>query len=68
MPMATVQITKSLSSRTVQKMKPGDKIKTDTGKYRIASAMQGYRSKDIFHRYASPITSKLVQVKIGHFP
>lgn len=29
--MAAVQITKPLSSRTVKVMKPGDKIKADTG-------------------------------------
>ena len=29
--MATMQSTKPLSSRTVEAMKPGDKIKADTG-------------------------------------
>lgn len=31
MPMATSQINKSLTSRTVETMKPGDKILADTG-------------------------------------
>ena len=30
--------------------------------------MWGGRGKTFFYRYTSPVTSKLVQVKIGHFP
>ncbi|MES9815726.1 MAG: integrase arm-type DNA-binding domain-containing protein [Candidatus Thiodiazotropha sp.] len=67
--MATVQNTKPLSSRTVETMKPGDKIKSDTGEnigLRVKCGATGL--KTFFYRYTSPITSKLVQVKIGNFP
>jgi integrase len=67
--MAKKQGTKPLSSRTVEGMKPGDKIKADTGEnagLRVKCGATGV--KTFFYRYTSPITSKLVQVKIGHFP
>ncbi|MFQ5434680.1 MAG: tyrosine-type recombinase/integrase [Anaerolineae bacterium] len=67
--MTTVQITKPLSSRTVEVMKPGDKIKADTGEnigLRVKCGATGV--KTFFYRYTSPVTSKLVQVKIGSFP
>ncbi|HXK56713.1 MAG TPA: tyrosine-type recombinase/integrase [Gammaproteobacteria bacterium] len=67
--MATVHNTKPLSSRTVETMKPGDKIKSDTGEnigLRVKCGATGL--KTFFYRYTSPITSKLVQVKIGNFP
>ena len=67
--MQTVQVTKPLSSRTVEVMKPGDKIKADTGEntgLRVKCGVTGV--KTFFYRYTSPVTSKLVQVKIGHFP
>ncbi len=67
--MQTVQVTKPLSSRTVEVMKPGDKIKADTGEnsgLRVKCGATGV--KTFFYRYTSPVTSKLVQVKIGHFP
>ena len=50
-------------------MKPGDKIKADTGEntgLRVKCGVTGV--KTFFYRYTSPVTSKLVQVKIGHFP
>jgi integrase len=67
--MATMQRTKSLSARTVEAMRPGDKDKADTGEntgLRVACGATGV--KTFFYRYTSPITSKLVQVKIGNFP
>ncbi|MGB5519257.1 MAG: tyrosine-type recombinase/integrase [Gammaproteobacteria bacterium] len=67
--MTIVQNTKSLSARTVEVMKPGDKDKADTGEntgLRVACGATGV--KTFFYRYTSPITSKLVQVKIGNFP
>jgi integrase len=67
--MATLQNTKSLSARTVEVMKPGDKDKADTGEntgLRVTCGATGV--KTFFYRYTSPITSKLVQVKIGNFP
>ena len=65
--MATLQNTKSLSARTVEVMKPGDKDKTDTGEntgLRVACGATGV--KTFFYRYTSPMTSKLVQIKIGN--
>ncbi len=67
--MTIAQSTKPLSSRTVEVMKPGEKIKADTGEnagLRVKYGAIGV--KTFFYRYTSPITSKLVQVKIGHFP
>ncbi len=67
--MTTVHSTKPLSSRTVEVMKPGDKIKADTGEnagLRVKCGATGV--KTFFYRYTSPITEKLVQVKIGNFP
>jgi hypothetical protein len=56
--MATVQNTKPLSSRTVEAMKPGGKIKADTGEntgLRVKCGVTGL--KTFFYRYTSPITS-----------
>jgi len=67
--MTIAQSTKPLSSRTVEVMKPSDKDKADTGEnagLRVTCGATGI--KTFFYRYTSPITSKLVQVKIGHFP
>ncbi len=55
--MATVQNIKPLSSRTVEVMKPGDKIKADTGEsagLRVKCGAAGV--KTFFYRYTSPIT------------
>lgn len=67
--MATAQSTKPLSSRTVEVMKPGDKIKADTGEntgLRVRCNVSGV--KTFFYRYTSPVTSKLVQIIIGYHP
>jgi hypothetical protein len=67
--MTTAQSTKPLSFRTVETVKPGDKIKADTGEnigLRVKCGVTGL--KTFFYRYTSPITSKLVQAKIGNFP
>ena len=67
--MATAQNTKLLSARTVEAMKPGDKDKADTGEnvgLRVTCGATGV--KTFFYRYTSPLTSKLVQLKIGNFP
>lgn len=50
-------------------MKSGDKIKADTGEnigLRVKCGATGV--KTFSYRYPSPITAKLVQVKIGSFP
>ena len=67
--MATAQNTRHLSARTVEAMKPGDKDKADTGEnvgLRVTCGATGV--KTFFYRYTSPLTSKLVQLKIGNFP
>jgi len=60
---------KPLSSRAIETMKPGDKIKADTGEnagLRVKCGTKG--TKTFFYRYTSPLTGKLVQVKIGNYP
>ncbi|VXC61181.1 Integrase [Enterobacterales bacterium 8AC] len=60
---------KPLTPIAINAMKPGDKDKADTGEnrgLRITCGATGI--KTFFYRYTSPITHKLTQVKIGHFP
>lgn len=67
--MTTRQSTKPLSSRTVETMKPGDKHLSDKGEnrgLRVSCGQSGV--KTFFYRYKSPVTGKLTQIKIGHFP
>lgn len=60
---------KPLSSRKIESMKPGSKDMSDTGEnrgLRISCGNAG--TKSFFYRYTSPISKKLVQINIGHFP
>ncbi len=60
---------KPLSTKAIEAMKPGDKDKADTGEnrgLRLACGTTGV--KTFFYRYKSPLTDKILQVKIGHFP
>lgn len=60
---------KPLSTKAIEAMKPGDSDKADTGEnrgLRITCGATGV--KTFFYRYTSPLTHKLTQVKIGHFP
>lgn len=67
--MTTRQGSKPLSSRTVETMKPDDKHLSDTGEYRGLRVRCGQTGvKTFFYRYNSPVTGKLTQIKIGHFP
>lgn len=62
-------ISKPLSARAVETMKPGDKVKVDTDEnegLRVRCGSTGI--KTFFYRYKSPDTGKLVQLKIGNFP
>lgn len=68
-----MQVTKSaikpLSSRAIDGMKPGSKIKSDTGEnsgLRVKCGASG--TITFFYRYSSPHTGKLVQLKIGNYP
>ncbi|MCL1029776.1 DUF4102 domain-containing protein [Serratia sp. arafor3] len=50
-------------------MSPGDKDKADTGENRTLRTTCGATGvKTFFYRYTSPLTHKLTQVKVGHFP
>ncbi|EAB4492542.1 tyrosine-type recombinase/integrase [Salmonella enterica] len=67
--MAGKQEGKPLSFKAVEMMKPGDKDKADVGEnrgLRVSCGATGVKS--FFYRYTSPLTGKLVQVKIGNFP
>ncbi|WP_415892556.1 tyrosine-type recombinase/integrase [Neptuniibacter sp. PT8_73] len=60
---------KPLSPRAIEVMKPGDKVKADTAEnsgLRIKCGRSG--TKTFFYRYTSPVTGKLVQIKIGNYP
>ncbi|CAI0803475.1 tyrosine-type recombinase/integrase [Serratia fonticola] len=60
---------KPLSTKAIEAMKPGCSDKADTSEnrgLRITCGATGI--KTFFYRYTSPITHKLTQVKIGHFP
>ncbi|KKM78319.1 hypothetical protein LCGC14_1361190 [marine sediment metagenome] len=59
---------KPLSARAIKTMRPGDKVKVDTGEntgLRVTCGSTGARS--FIYRYRSPETGKLTQVKIGRY-
>jgi len=65
---STKQEKKPLSVKGIEAMKP-DQIKTDTGEnggLRVKCAKSGVKA--FSYRYRSPITGKLKQVAMGHFP
>ncbi len=67
--MKDKQPAKPLSTKAIEAMKPFDKDKADTGEntgLRITCGTTGV--KTFFYRYSSPITGKLIQLRIGHFP
>ena len=67
--MAVKQAEKPLSSKALETMKSGDSDKADVGEnrgLRVSCGKTGVKS--FFYRYTSPVTGKLVQVKIGNFP
>lgn len=62
-------MSKPLSARAIETMKPGDKVKVDTGEYiglRVTCGKGG--TKTFTYRYKSPETGKLAQIKIGRYP
>jgi len=62
-------MSKPLSARAIEVMKPGDKVKVDAGEYtglRVSCGKTG--TKAFIYRYISPETDKMTQVKIGRFP
>lgn len=67
--MKDKQPAKPLSTKAIEAMKSFDKDKADTGEntgLRITCGATGV--KTFFYRYSSPITGKLIQLRIGHFP
>lgn len=62
-------MSKPLSARAIEAMKPGDKVKVDVGEYsglRVSCGKSG--TKAFIYRYRSPETEKLVQLRIGRYP
>jgi integrase len=60
---------KPLSSKAIEAMKPRDKTVSDSGEntgLRIKCGASG--TKTFFYRYKSPISKKLVQIKIDNYP
>jgi len=67
--MPTKQNNKPLSFRAIDSMKPGAKDLSDMGEYRGLRVTCGRAgTKTFFYRYKSPLTGKLVQMKLGSFP
>ena len=67
--MPTKQNNKPLSFRAIDSMKPGSRDLSDTGEYRGLRVSCGTAgTKSFYYRYKSPLTGKLVQMKLGAFP
>ena len=59
----------ALSARAIEKMKAGDKDKTDVGEYsglRVGCGKTGVKS--FKYRYRSPIDNSLKTITLGHYP
>ena len=59
----------ALSARAIEKMKAGDKDKTDIGEYsglRVTCGKTGIKS--FVYRYRSPIDNSLKKITLGNFP
>ena len=60
---------KPLSAKAIEALKPGAPIRADIGEnagLRVKCGATGL--KTFFYRYKSPVTGKLVQIKIGNYP
>ncbi len=67
--MPTKQNTKPLSFRAIDSLKSDSRDLSDAGEYRGLRVTCGRAgTKTFFYRYKSPLTGKLVQMKIGSFP
>ena len=58
-----------LSVKAIEAMKPNCHVRTDTGEntgLRVSCGATGI--KTFIYRYSSPVTHKLVPIKIGNFP
>lgn len=59
----------ALSARAIEKMKVGDKDKTDVGEYsglRVSCGKTGVKS--FKYRYRSPVDNSLKTITLGHYP
>lgn len=60
---------KALTTRAIEAMKPGSKELADSGENRGLRVSCGAKGiKTFIYRYRSPLTNKLVQISIGHYP
>ena len=60
---------KALTSRAIEAMKPTSKELADSGENRGLRVTCGAKGiKTFIYRYRSPLTNKLVQISIGHYP
>ena len=67
--MPAKQNNKPLSFRAIDSMKPASRDLSDTGEYRGLRVTCGAAgTKSFFYRYKSPVTRKLIQMKLGTFP
>lgn len=66
--MSGAQNNKPLTTKAIEHLKPDGSTLADIGEYRGLRIRSGKSAKTFFYRYRSPITGKLVQVKIGNFP
>lgn len=67
--MKAEKISKPLTTRTIEALKPGAADLADVGEYRGLRVTCGRTGlKTFFYRYNSPETQKLVQAKIGNYP
>jgi len=67
--MPTKQNTKPLSFRAIDSLKSDSRDLSDAGEYRGLRVTCGRAgTKTFFYRYKSPLTGKLVQMKLGSFP
>jgi integrase len=67
--MLNKQNNKPLSFRAIDSMKPGARDLSDAGEYRglrVSCGIAG--TKSFYYRYKSPLTGKLMQMKLGTFP
>lgn len=67
--MAGAKSNKTLTTKTIEAMKPGSPVLTDTEENRGLRVSCGSTGKKTFtYRYKSPATQKLKSIKIGNFP
>ncbi len=67
--MGNQRVTKLLTSKAIESMKPASKELVDSGEYRGLRVTCGAKGiKTFVYRYRSSITGKLMQMSVGNFP